>query len=92
MDIEGAEHGIVPEMARTGALKLVDVFLWECHTRPGQKCHVLRKVLTSHGVAVIHDDPYPFVNKSYGRPKKGKKARSVPMRRGAEADTTAVTR
>ena len=31
MDVEGAEHGIVSELARTGVAKLLDVFSVECH-------------------------------------------------------------
>ena len=48
-------------MERTNALRLVDVWLWECHPQPKQKCYLLRSRLEKNGVRRIYDDPYPFL-------------------------------
>jgi hypothetical protein len=43
MDIEGAEHDVVPALLRSErARRLIDVFLWECHETTGaQSCNTL---------------------------------------------------
>ena len=63
MDVEGGEHSIVPQMARDGTLRLVDVFLWECHHMPRwwrSPCHKLLGMLRRNGVGTIYEDPYPW--------------------------------
>ena len=63
MDVEGGEHRIVPKMVADGTLRLVDVWLWECHHMPRwwkSPCHKLKKMLSDNGVGTIYEDPYPF--------------------------------
>ena len=63
LDVEGVEHRIIPKMVEDGTLRLVDVFLWECHHMPRSwksPCHKLRKSLHDNGVRTIYEDPYPF--------------------------------
>lgn len=63
MDVEGGEHSIVPKMVADGTLKLVDVFLWECHFMPKSwhsPCHRLKRLLKDNGVGAIYEDPYPW--------------------------------
>ena len=71
MDIEGAEQQIIPQMLRQGAVKLVDVLLWECHYNANHhisnftKCHKLESNLLKAGLARIHREPYRFLEQSY---------------------------
>mmetsp|Transcript_18980 Transcript_18980/g.48561 ORF Transcript_18980/g.48561 Transcript_18980/m.48561 type:complete len:192 (-) Transcript_18980:190-765(-) len=63
MDVEGGEHKIVPKMISDGTIKLVDVWLWECHPMPkwwNSPCHKLLKSLRDAGVGTIYQDPYPW--------------------------------
>jgi len=63
MDVEGGEHKIVPKMVSDGSIKLVDVWLWECHMVPkwwNSKCHRLKKILKDNGVKTLYEDPYPW--------------------------------
>lgn len=63
LDVEGGEHRIVPKMVADGTLRLVDVWLWECHHMPRSwksPCHKLLQTLRQHGVATIYEDPYPW--------------------------------
>lgn len=63
MDVEGGEHLIIPKMIAHGTVKLVDVWLWECHYMPKEwksPCHKLLKSLRAAGVEVIYQDPYPW--------------------------------
>ena len=59
MDIEGAEHEVLPKMIRDGTLSLVDVLLWECHTKHAHRCWKLTQHLVEHGVRVYRE-PYPW--------------------------------
>lgn len=66
MDVEGGEHSIIPKMVRDDTLRLVDVFLWECHHMPKwwhSPCHKLLRMLRDHGVGTIYEDPYPWARK-----------------------------
>lgn len=61
LDVEGAEHAIVPRMIADKTTRLVDVLLWECHSvGPHSKCHELRSQLVQAGVCPIYQDPYPW--------------------------------
>jgi FkbM family methyltransferase len=63
LDVEGGEHRIIPKMVADGTLRLVDVFLWECHHMPRSwksPCHKLLKMLRDNGVRTIYEDPYPW--------------------------------
>ncbi|EOD14422.1 hypothetical protein EMIHUDRAFT_356662 [Emiliania huxleyi CCMP1516] len=63
MDVEGGEHKIVPKMVADGTLRLVDVWLWECHHMPNwmnSPCFKLKRMLRDNGVGTIYEDPYPF--------------------------------
>lgn len=44
MDVEGAEHDIIPALIKSGAHRLVDVLAWECHEKGGP-CNFLGKAL-----------------------------------------------
>lgn len=58
MDVEGAEHEIVPRLIALQAAALIDVFLWECHPRGGRtKCHVHESALRAAGVGAIFREP-----------------------------------
>lgn len=64
LDVEGGEHKIIPKMVEQGTVKLVDVFLWECHHMPRSwksPCHKLLKKLRDSGVHAIYEDPYSFL-------------------------------
>ena len=55
IDIEGAEEGLLPRLVDTGAIKLVDVLLWECHLKlrgpPGKcQCAAWDRALKAAGV------------------------------------------
>ena len=61
MDVEGAEHEIIPRLLRTNASRLVDVLLWECHRLPNMPLCNDRAVamqLRRSGVAHIFREPY----------------------------------
>ena len=63
MDVEGAEHMIIPKMIADGTIKLIDVLLWECHHMPAwwhSPCHKLLDSVRSAGVSIIYQDPYPW--------------------------------
>ena len=64
MDVEGAEHAIVPKMIMHNASALVDVLLWECHPVPtaSMKCNEMERRLKKGGVKVIFREPYAFGN------------------------------
>lgn len=57
MDIEGAEHTILPRMAGDGSIDLIDVLGLECH---GGKllCPALFRDLTRHGVRLVSEAAY----------------------------------
>jgi len=82
MDVEGAEASIIPALVDANATRLIDVFLWECHTsklprKPLYKrwpqhskrtpCALLERVLTEHGVSIVYLEPYDFQRNSTGR-------------------------
>lgn len=82
MDVEGAEASIIPALVDANATRLIDVFLWECHTsklprKPLYKrwpqhskrtpCALLERVLTEHGVSIVYLEPYDFQHNSTGR-------------------------
>ena len=78
LDVEGGEHRIVPKMVADGTLKLVDVFLWECHFMPADqhsKCHHLLKKLRDGGVKTIYEDPYPWTGRGKAAKRKAKGGR-----------------
>jgi FkbM family methyltransferase len=58
MDVEGAEHRILPQMIRDGSINNVDVLLWECHHKP-RACANLSAELRRLGVLTVLD-PYEF--------------------------------
>ena len=72
MDVEGAEHSIVPKMASDGTLALVDVWLWECHHMPRSwhsPCHKLLQILKANGVRTVYEDPYPWTTQQSATPQ-----------------------
>ena len=46
MDIEGGEYDLIPEMVRSGAMKLIDKFAWECHhnAKSNLNCKELKRM------------------------------------------------
>ena len=76
MDVEGAEHQIVPAMLALNATQLVDVLLWECHyvASTSVKCHTLEDMLRGGGVKVVFREPYDFD----ALPTRKRIARSTP--------------
>jgi len=59
LDIEGAEHEVIPRLLQTNASRLVDVLLWECHPLPNMPlCSSLRALLRRSGLTDIHNEPY----------------------------------
>ena len=78
MDIEGAEHYIVPELIAAGAAPLIDVFLWECHHVPGKhRCHGMEAALEKAGVNIVFREPYQFGDK-----RSEKRVRATTRRAG----------
>ena len=47
-------------MLKLNATRLVDVWLWECHYRPGSKCYQLGKQLIDGGIPVVYHEPFSF--------------------------------
>lgn len=62
MDVEGAEHAIVPKLLKHNASRLIDVLLWECHNIPAQtlKCNEQQRLLKAGGVKIVFREPYNF--------------------------------
>ena len=62
MDIEGAEHSVVPALIEAGGAPLVDIFLWECHYAAAvtSKCHEMESALEKAGVNLVYREPYRF--------------------------------
>ena len=61
MDIEGAEHELIPRLIALNATRVIDVFLWECH--PAQRrtsCKVHGRTLQEAGVRLIMQEPFDF--------------------------------
>ena len=55
MDIEGAEHSIIPTLIRSGAHRLIDVLAWECHGKVGN-CAQLRQSLQKFTNIVVLEE------------------------------------
>ena len=56
MDIEGAEHAIIPSLLDNGILDLVDVLAWECHPPPKigkQACVTLTQRIAARNLTMI---------------------------------------
>ena len=71
LDVEGAEHAIIPKMIADGTLGLVDVLLWECHHLPFWRhspCHRLLRSVRDAGVSTIYQDPYPWAEPPVEQP------------------------
>jgi hypothetical protein len=71
LDVEGAEHAIIPKMIADGTLGLVDVLLWECHHQPAWRhspCHRLLRSVRDAGVSTIYQDPYPWAEPPVEQP------------------------
>ena len=54
MDVEGAEHDIIPALVHSGAHQLVDILAWECHEKGGS-CSNLRKLLRQTKIIVLEE-------------------------------------
>ena len=67
LDVEGAEHVVIPRLLELGATRVVDIVLWECHSLSGRPpCSVLGHKLwsgmsASKGQFVVHE-PYVYFN------------------------------
>jgi hypothetical protein len=62
MDVEGAEHMLLPIMIERNLTRLVDVLLWECHAGAvlhgqGSSCWRLRDRLRDEARIVAHHEP-----------------------------------
>jgi FkbM family methyltransferase len=62
MDIEGAEREIVEGLISTGAMRNVDVILWECHVGVPW-CETAESCARASGVQSVYREPYPFAPK-----------------------------
>ena len=67
MDVEGAEHTIVPSLIEQGAADLIDVWLWECHFRAGSTCRELESSLRGAGIPAVYKEPYSFLRAQRGQ-------------------------
>ena len=54
MDVEGAEHDIIPALIHSGAHNLVDILAWECHEKGGSCTH-LRHLLQRTDIIVLEE-------------------------------------
>lgn len=54
MDVEGAEHWIIPHLIETGADSLIDVLAWECHGKGGE-CPKLAQRLDKTSIHVLDE-------------------------------------
>ena len=79
MDIEGAEHSIIPALVAANASSLIDIFLWECHTSAGRvKCRDMESDLERAGVHLVYREPFKFRGKDERRVRlKTQRARFV---------------
>lgn len=60
MDVEGAEHDIIPKLLTQNATRVVDALLWECHKPKAlPSCKDLSSALVKAGVRVMQE-PYDF--------------------------------
>ena len=57
MDIEGAEHAVVPRLVETGAIRLIDRLAFECHDAK-KECKATLKKLKQASVEIVHDQAY----------------------------------
>ena len=74
MDVEGAEHAIVPALIKAGGAPLIDVFLWECHSAASRatKCRHHEKALEQAGVNVVYREPFKFTGAGHEKRTKKK--------------------
>lgn len=83
MDIEGAEHRIIPLMLDTGALDLVDLLAWECHApskpasgKAGSKdpkgeapeCQLLSQRIAERNVTIITEESWRSGHDAFSSP------------------------
>lgn len=67
LDVEGAEHVVIPRLLELSAMRVVDIVLWECHSLSGRpSCGVQGRKLwsamsASRGQFVVHE-PYVYFN------------------------------
>ena len=59
MDIEGAERTIVERMLTTNVMRLVDVFLWECHLGDAW-CEQAERCMHAAGIGAVYREPYTW--------------------------------
>ena len=57
LDVEGAEHSIVPALAASPAGAMVDVLLWECHNGFRRGCKNLTNTLRESDVGRVFAEP-----------------------------------
>lgn len=64
LDVEGAEHVVIPRLLELNAARLVDVLLWECHTLPGRTpCSQQgAKISAAMDGKFVVQEPYVFFN------------------------------
>lgn len=55
MDVEGAEHLILPALLDAGATDLIDVLLWECHFGLASRCWKLKGRLSQAKIEAHHE-------------------------------------
>jgi hypothetical protein len=63
MDIEGAERGLLPRLVDTGAIKLVDVLLWECHLDSSWCRKWTTKAKAANPSLKVYVEPYPWAKR-----------------------------
>ena len=61
IDIEGAEHALIPRLIASNATRLLDAVLWECHRVTGKSsCRDHQKALEMAKVPIVLQEPYNF--------------------------------